>query len=483
MLSTESRKSNKLIRQTILGFAVTVMAAAVVYFASLGIYSRYLADDYCNTMFVRHYSVLAPWIRYQTGPTGRYSNLALEGLSGLLGPHNIQILPIVMIIAWAVGLIWLIRAVKQLAGWQRSWWMDSFFAASLVFFAILQAPNRFQTFYWRAGMASHFAPLVYLTFFSAIFISQLYRAEARPPAFWVGPVFLIAAFVGSGFSEPPDALLIVASGLALAAVWLWEKGSRRSPALAWLLWTLGGGFLALLVMLVSPGNAMRLATPPPGLATLISRTILYTAQFILDSLRTLPVPTLVSFAIPFLVIYIQYLGEPGLSPSRRRILGVIMIALPVLMYALIAASFAPSIYGQSYPEARARFAGRLMMTMAIMLEGGCFGLLLAQWKFAWQNAATIAGLILLAVLSIYPSRAIWIIENGEVRFYQQWSALWDLRESQILAQKAQGVQDLHLFPLISRDDIKEFDANPNFWVNRCAAEYYGVNSISAPGSN
>lgn len=121
------------------------------------------------------------------------------------------------------------------------------------------------------------------------------------------------------------------------------------------------------------------------------------------------------------------------------------------------------------------------MILALMSEGAFFGLLFANWKHPWQNVATTVSLVLLAISVIYPLRAIWIIDRTEVPFFKQWSSLWDLRESQILEQKSKGVEDIQLFPLISIAGVKEFDASPDYWVNRCAAAYYGVNSISAPG--
>lgn len=480
MLSPDIKRPNKILWQAVLGLSAASMTVAIVFFAYFGIYSRLLADDYCETIQATQQTIFSALIyRYET-TSDRYSNFLFDALSSLLGPHNVQFIPAIMIIGWTIALTWLLYLVKQLGGWQWPWLIDFYLAASLVFFSILQAPNRYQTFYWRSAMATHFAPLVYLTIFSAVLMTQVRHAATRPPASWVGPLFLIAAFLGGGFSEPPDAMLIVASGLAIAAVAIWEKGTRRRTALLLLIWTLAGGLLALLVMKLSP-NVLRLRTPPPDLLTLIYRTSLNTAQFIQDSLLTLPVPTMVSMAISFLVFYTLFSSRPSLLPTQRRVLSIVMIAIPLLMYILIAASFAPSIYGQSYPVARARFAGRLTMILALMSEGAFFGLLFANWKHPWQNVATTVSLVLLAISVIYPLRAIWIIDRTEVPFFKQWSSLWDLRESQILEQKSKGVEDIQLFPLISIAGVKEFDASPDYWVNRCAAAYYGVNSISAPG--
>ncbi len=461
-------------------WGAAAMLAGVGLFAYIGTYSRYLADDYCDSAMLLHASFFqALSLRYQT-ISDRYTNFLLVALSDLLGPHNIEVMPILMILVWTVAVIWLVRSVKRSAGWRWSSWLDVYLGASLVFLAILQAPNRFQTIYWRSAMETHFAPLVYLTLFAAFLLTRIHSGGERPPAFWMGPFLMVAAFIGGGFSEPPDAILIVASGLALLAVWVWIQGPRRRVAWSLLAWTLAGGVLALLVMKFSPANSLRLRTPPPGLVTLVSRTLLYTFQFFLDTLTSLPVPTLVAAALPFLLFYGLFAGRPVLSASQRRLLVIALVAVPVLMYILSAASFAPSVYGQSFPEARARFAARVVMTMALISEGACLGTLTAQWKRRWQPVAVSLAMALLAVLPLYPLRSAWQIERDVLPFYRQWASLWDVRESQLLAQKSQGVQDIHLFPLISRDDIKEFDANPSFWVNRCAATYYGVNAITAP---
>ena len=138
-----------------------------------------------------------------------------------------------MIFLWTVALD-LARYMKpvEMMRWQWHFFLDFFLAASLAFFAILQAPNRFQTFYWRSAMATHFAPLVYLTAFAALLLMLIRRNESRYPAVWIGFLCLIIAFFGGGFSEPPDAVLVIASALALASVGVGVKGKLRRPALS-----------------------------------------------------------------------------------------------------------------------------------------------------------------------------------------------------------------------------------------------------------
>jgi hypothetical protein len=149
---------------------------------------------------------------------------------------------------------------------------------------------------------------------------------------------------------------------------------------------------------------------------------------------------------------------------------------------LIAASFAPSAYGQSYPVERARFLGRLLMTATLMLEGALLGVLASQsgrWTASLRWAAPAAALALL-LTAVYPLRAAWISWRTDVPEYREWTAAWDERNSLIRARQAEGATDLVVAQLPGFYRVKELDTDPGHWVNRCAADYYGLASISAP---
>ena len=213
---------------------------------------------------------------------------------------------------------------------------------------------------------------------------------------------------------------------------------------------------------------------------LIYKTLLTTVQFIFNSLSTLPVPVFVSIVIPLLLFYGLFAVSPALRPSKKRIVLIVTAATPFLAFGLMAASFAPSVYGQAFPAERARFIGCLLMTVALMFEGACFGILLAQWKMRWSSTAAMLAMILLAFSAVYPLRAAWDVVQQKYPFYSRWSTRWDKRQAQILALKAKGVQDIVTYQLISIEGIGELGPDPKSWINVCAANYYGINSISAP---
>ena len=156
-----------------------------------------------------------------------------------------------------------------------------------------------------------------------------------------------------------------------------------------------------------------------------------------------------------------------------------MLLVLTLAYLLIAASFAPSVYGQSYPAPRAQFSARVVMTAALMTEGALIGLLAAQVSaksFHPKRLRSFA-ILLLAMLALYPLRTAWRT-FGEIPIYRQSAAAWDAREEEIHAMKADGQQDL-IVRFLSEVPIQDLGDRTGYRLNRCAAALYGVNTIVA----
>jgi hypothetical protein len=180
--------------------------------------------------------------------------------------------------------------------------------------------------------------------------------------------------------------------------------------------------------------------------------------------------------MPFLLFY--YLFQDASVNNRK--LTIVLTATPLLMCILMSASFAPSVYGQSFPEARARFAGQLILIAELMLEGACLGATFAQIKTRRQSMTGYIALGLLAVSTFYPLRTTENVLKESLPSYSQWASEWDSRKLQIFAYKSQGIQDIVVPQLPGVEHVKELDPRSTFWINRCAAQFYGVQSISAP---
>ena len=457
-------------------------AFALGVYAYLGIFSRHLADDYCSVDFIRTNFFSALWNNYKF-VSDRFTNFILIALSEFIAPRSVSVLPALMIILWIIGIAWLLHEASHFGGqgWSKS--IIVTLTLLLVFFTLLQAPNRFQILYWRSAMATHFAPLVFMPYLASFIIRSIASAAKAPLSYWKYPLGFFIAFILGGFSEPTVAVIIILLALAIMAASLrvWIKHPARSTALSLLGWSLAGAMLALLVMAIAPANSFRLGNPPPAISILISRTFRYGVEFILNSFRTLPIPTLFTVAMPFFIFYNLH-ASPNLEltqPQRKRA-WIMLAVVPAISYLLIVASFFPSVYGQSYPVERARFAGQLCLVAGLMIEGALLGSLLAQWRpRAIENMhLKLISAILLGVAAFYPLRAAWLT-LAEVPEYRARAETWDTREIQINTLIAQGDTDLLIVQLDGINGVKEMDVNANHWVNRCAAKYYEVNSIRA----
>ena len=473
----------------IVGLLIATELFAIGVFSYLGTFSRYISDDYCEAVITRGGAVLpVAFGIYMEGifrGTNRFTKFLFLALAEKLGGYNVQILPALMIFVWLVGLIWSANQFRKLVSICLPIIFDYFVAVSVVFFSMWQAPNYFQTFLWRSGMATHFAPLVFMSLLSGFILG--YVNAARKLAWWVSPCVFLASFLVGGFSEPPAAFMIVLIIVSMMIVWRWEDTSRKRTAIILLSYALTGTLFALIAMFFAPGNLSYGTSSLANLIIAFGETFKYAYEFMVDTVRTLPLPSLISFLIPFLVVFGVFIKPENqhLDTFRRRQIWMWLVLVPLIQYLLIAASFAPSAYGQSYPAERARFLGRLVMTVALMLEGGLLGILFTQYNPLSSRHRLFIPLtsIVLLVLAFYPLRA-GLALSVVVPDYRQWSSSWDVREAKIYKAIATGEQDLVVKLLPSRDGVKEIDGDVRHWVNRCVAEYYEINTIrSVPMDN
>ncbi|MGZ9234175.1 MAG: DUF6056 family protein [Anaerolineales bacterium] len=480
-ISIKQRFSEEPFLGLALSLGVLTTFIALVLYGYLGTFSRYGSDDYCLSAFFLQDHLFNAFIQRYFIASSRYTNILFIGLvDKLFGWYNVAILPALMLALFVLGLYLVLKEVSDMLELRWSRWLILFISLLLVYFSIAQAPDLYETLYWRAGMTSHFAPLVFIPFFGTFLLRQIRKAREYSPSLWIQAASFLIPLVIGGLSEPPTALMITVLGLAIVAAWWWGDVRYRRSILLILFWALLGALTSLIVMAIAPANSIRMQTPPPPLPELISRIIYYPIYFIVDTLRTLPTPTLVSLAVPAVLFYVKYTqpSQPLSKEARKRLI-ILMLLVFVLAYLFIAATFAPSAYGQSYPAARARFAGRVLMTSALVMEGALLGTLVAQIRTQSFQSSYVRGFAILAVmlLALYPLRTAWRT-LGEVPVYQQRAAAWDLRESEIRRLEAEGVQDL-IVPFLSKERSQDLGDQTDFRLNRCAAALYGVKSIVA----
>jgi hypothetical protein len=479
--SPQRRFSKEKPFESLLPIGVIAAAVPLALYGYLGTFSRYGSDDYCISAFYLQKNIVNAMIQRYMTATSRYTNIIFTGLADkLFGWYNVAILPGLMLTLFVWGLYLLLKEIVEMLrlSWSRG--LVFLLALLVVYFSVAQAPNLYETLYWRAGMTSHFAPLVFIPFFGAFLLRQIRKAWDHMPSLGVQVACFMIPLVIGGLSEPPTALTITVLGLATVTAAWWSEARYRGSVLSLLIPSLLGALIALVIMAIAPANALRTQTATPGLMELLSRIFYYPLYFIVDTLRAYPISTLASVIVPALLFYVKYgYDSQNLSREARNRLGILMIIVLLLTYLFIAAGFAPSAYGQSYPVPRARFIGRVLMTMALITEGALLGTFASQLRSSLSQFAFFQGLatVALIILMLYPLRTAGRL-MGEIPVYRERAAAWDAREAEIKSMKAQGQTDL-VVRFLSKERLQDLGDHKGFRLNRCAAALYGANTIVA----
>ena len=512
--------------------ALGVCLVPLILMAITGFSSRFLQDDYCYATRLGGQSFLSNQIQtylHETTFAGNRYSLSLGmGLAGLLGVWSARILPGVMIILWLGGVYAALRKLNL----SNNPWLTALIATVLVMTTLSTAPNLPQVLYWRPGMFPYLAPLVLGSWLLAVLPGKSTVWK------WLGIFFL--AWLGAGFSETGAAFQMVClTGYLGLMIFLRSKyPGYWKNALAGIL----GTIIGILLLLASPANTARLQASyiqSAGLLPALKLSLGSVAHFLAYSAYRVTLPTLwVILFFFWLALLVK--SQPKLTFRR---LGWIAGGIILAVFFLLLAVMFPSAYAESsYPADRSLLVARWALTLGLaglgwlvgwsvlklsqkvqralfpiaagitiilfllfwipgearwiepafpeirawlvanplflgigllagLLAGGLFWRLQKHWDVGW--------LVLVALLLLI--QPVWTTGRviSQLPALEQRAALWDWRDGQIRAQATAGVEQVTIPALDSLAGIAELQSEPGHWVNRCAADYYGIKSLQA----
>ena len=477
-------------KQNYLNYALWAVNIAlwmtVGLYAFVGIYSRYLADDYCEAMRVSDASspLEATIQRYMTPgwprETMRYSNILFVGISELFGRYSMQVSIPLLILLWSVGVTWLLHEIFLFLKLKISLTEELFLSSLFVFISFLMSSNLFQVIYWRSSAMTHFAPLVFGSFFCAFLLNVFRQDEKKSISIWVYIGSYFISFLLAGFSEPPVTVAITVCTFLMIYFFFWDSSKNKNRRLILLTVTLAGVISGLAAMFLSPAVSDYQRGEPVDIVAVLLNSFLYSFQFIVDLLKSFPLPLAVCLLLPalFFFVYSPTLQE-NTSPLNSRKLWSGILILFIVVWILIAASFSPSVYGQGYPAGRARFLGSSMFVAFIIFLGASLGMIFFNsLKLLSLPLQKIAMFLFVLIGVVYPLRRDVGIYSSDLPESQKQAMYWDLRYAQIQRKISQGETDLQIPAFSGIHGIKELDLRTNFVYNVCAAKLYGANSIS-----
>lgn len=461
--------------QLVLIVVALILLAGLAATAYAGTFSRYWADDYCYAAVYQRDGLLDGTLYWYQHGGNRFAAFIAVGLSELLGQFSVMVLPAVLLAGWAAAAFFALSGVVQRAGWGAGplWLLTA--GLGWVFFAAYTSPDRLQTLYWRMGLLHYSLPLA-LLLVQAGLVLRAGQSHASPSGWLTAGLFGLLALFSAGLSETAAALQT--SLYLLAIGWLvLKKISPRSRAASLLLGGLAGSLLTMLIMALSPANEWRqaLLPPPPSLTVWLVALIRYTGDFVVDTLRTLPLPLLVW--VLFCAGLGWLLSDAQAKPAASVWIGWLLLAGGILA---TAAAIAPSVYaGLQYP------AGRALMTARFPLLSG-LGLAAAVWS-TWlkgrmpSGVGRWVGVAMLAVLlgvGAYGLRAVQL-PLREAQVLAVKAERWDARQREILTQRADGLQTIRVREVDVVSTLEDLTPQAEHWVNSCAADYYRVEQIIA----
>jgi hypothetical protein len=473
---------------------ILLIAIVVVFFvpllahALLGSYTRYIADDWCTAATVLSQGLVRAQYTWYMNWSGRYSFTFAVSLSELIGIKLVPLLPAITLGLWITVTTWTVYQFRD-RGFRSNPALISLLIAELFVYAILESiPNVHQSLYWQTGMLTYIAPLILFTLMIGIFMYKL-RQEAHQHSSSSNLLLGILAFLAGGFSEMYVALQAAVFLTAFVAILALRRENLRQTLTPMLIIGLIGSIVSMTIIFFAPGNEIRQTLTPdsPGLLKVIGLSALYGIKFIGKSVLLSPIPTTLSLIVPALITLTLLSNEQRprerQSPENRRNLYSLIFFTPIVGYLLITCSMAPSVYGVSaFPEDRALTIPQLVLTITIIFWGALAGIALKRSRIEieqfrrWITVIVCSIVIFLLLIGPLLSARDNFARAPTLRAY---AGRWDDRDLEIHDALEGGAKHLVVTALGFTGGLADIKDDPDYWVNRCFANYYGLESVIA----
>lgn len=455
-----------------------IFTTGLALFAYTGLFARLWADDYCYSSFIKIYGWWAGIVKWYITSGARFSTIATVGIVDIFGTAETSLQPGLLILFWALAFYMLVLQTSRAAGWKigKAWLL--LISLVQVYFAVLLAPDRTQTIYWRVATLHYSFPVPWLMAHIALSIQYL-RSGARGRV-WPFILAGVSAFYNAGQSETTAFMQAAVFAVGSLAGWLLLKGRVRSQALGLSAISLAATLTVMIIMFLAPVNDRYLQgmQPPDNLLLIIPVAFRYVFDFIFYAIRGQFVPYLAFFGANLAVSLVVQADNQIKLPTRAWLTAAALTL--AFMVVFMFSSFVPSTYANlQYPGARALMPGSYLLLLGLGLGAFCLaGGLQNVFQSVGAGWLKTSALLLLALAVLYPLRPLPYL-LGELKTMSVWAERWDARDQEIRGAKANGVMDVQTRQFEVVRGLEDMGPNPDVWVNACAAYYYGVNSITA----
>jgi hypothetical protein len=462
----------------------------------LGLYNRYLADDYCYAYIARRFNILrAVWYWYRSWE-GIFGTVITDQLLTVVDPYKVKYaLPVVLILWVAVTTLTVhFLLVDRLTG-NNKFVIPLSLGASIVFVILSISPDVRQSVYWWVGMVKYSSPLIFLTLYADVYL----WLKKKKWEFKYYPVIYLFSFLAllyiSGFSETltPSLIMLVVYiiflGMSIGNI------KFRDREFNFLLAGLVGACLGLIIMLLAPGNAERRAELPPAPSLLMILTISlngfisYLSQifFTLDKILAL-------LGIALGTVWLGYQLSNSLYAENNNAIHMksvsnkngfkawLALVIGISGFAFAFACFPPGVFGFAEPPpARVLVIASLFLVAGIAISGFIFGDWLSHQFTQIKNNYIASFFFLSVALLMGFSAKIQAARLYDTRSeFIEYAIWWDATDAKILEARSHGLEEITVPVKDNWAGLLVLNDNPKFWVNICYTDYYHIQVFGVP---
>ncbi len=478
-----ARFTGYLLRHARAAIAVLALIPLAAH-AWMGSYSRFVSDDFSSAALAARLGVWGAAVDWYMNWTGRFSANLVDSLTGALGQKALGWQVLIVLLFWTIALT-LVFSSLLTGGKPRMVWPASLFMASVLLTAAFQiTPDLPQSLYWAQGMHSLALPMTLGTFLGAVLLKIGDQDAVSGVAPWVAGAGLLA-FLAGGFGETYVSLQTLVLALLLAYTLLFSPPRNRGRMALVLGICLATSLLAMLIIILSPGNAARQAhfPPTPSLPAMLAISL----QAFLAYLGRIFTSTwkIWQMAVLFICALLAGSGflfgqvsDAGKKMNRR---GVHLAFAAALTLVLIYACFLPSAYGMSTtPPDRTLFIPTFILAAGMAAGGFIVG---AGWRVVIFNTAAAKQrrmLITRWVLFLAFAIHLLVTVGGILSLqpeYSRFARVSDKAEEIILQARQEGRDRVEIPEVHNLFGLSDFGAGTNEWLDDAVDQYYGIHVI------
>ncbi len=469
-----TRKKQFWLPLPIIAFATLALAG----FAYLGNYTRFMADDYCSAYYATRFGLLRSiWYWYITW-SGRYTAFAFDWLILIktLGPYGAHLVPPIAIATWLVATIAAVyTSLKIIVPGSASVGAAVAIGASFVLAVIVLSPDIAQSYFWLNGMRSYSLPLVIFSLYALLFQRFVPRLKSDKAVLWTCILAFGLTFANGGFSETFAALQLMM--LILIAGLRWFANGRKMDTTFKLLAAASlGAIVAMIIIALAPGNAIRKATFPssPGFIKWMEISVGAYLSFLQDILLS---PQKITAFIGAILV------SAWAGTGYKNQITLRWWTIPAQTLGGLALSFIcipPAVYGYSEPPpARTLSIAAFALVAFWMYAGFLTGSRLAgrvRSSVQLEIGLLVSASLMIAIASILTLAYVNQNQNAYISFAQKW----DEADTQILQARAEHLQSVTIPKMDNWAALDRPSDNPKFWATACYTEFYGIQVYGPP---